>query len=333
MINRVENKKNKINKYPKLFILTYFMILGLSSAFAQVGMIGNNPDKSAVLDLDNANKGLLLPRISLISLTDKSSINGGNPAISLMVFNTNSALTGGTGFYYWEGSIWKKQIAADEIQGDNLGNHTAEQNLNMSSKNIDAVNIITTVNANVTEKTTTQTAQITKGTDNSPPLPGYLATAADNDGNIIWTPVNKVGVVVPKLMGVVLNVNTNATNFYSGNIWFDTKSYDPENAITLGTSTAAYFKYVVQKKGLHQIYYNYGNQRSSVANGSWYIRILKNGVVIAASDNAAIGSAAGNACLFVVDEFNVGDVISVDKGGNHYGWWTNLTKVSIFRFE
>jgi len=76
---------------------------------------------------------------------------------------------------------------------DNLGNHTATTDLNMSAKNITAANNITaagTVNAantTVTTKTTTQTAAITKGTDGSTPAAGYIPTSVDGAGNIKWT--------------------------------------------------------------------------------------------------------------------------------------------------
>ncbi|MEN2402992.1 hypothetical protein GKZ90_0024615 [Flavobacterium sp. MC2016-06] len=327
----------KMNKCKIGFMLfACFTIIGLSRASAQVGMMGDDPDKSAVLDLKATDKGLLLPRITLTSLTDKTSIKGSNPATSLMVFNTNSALTGGIGFYYWDGSIWKKLIAAGEIQGDNLGNHTAVQDLNMDSKNINAVNTLNDVNANVTTKITTYTAQIMKSVDGSAPVAGYFVTAADTDGNIKWAPINAVGVVAPKLMALVVNSKANTSTFYQGNIWFDTKSYDPENAITLGTgSTAATcFKYVVQKKGLHQIFYNYSNDRNSLTNGSWAIRIFKNGTaIIGATDAVANGTGVGSGFAFAVEDCNAGDVITVDKIGNHYGWGANLTKVSVFRFE
>ncbi len=67
---------------------------------------------------------------------------------------------------------------------DNLGNHTATQDLNMSTKNIVSANNIT-----ATGKTTTQTAAITKGTDGSTPTAGMVATAADSAGNIKWTTI------------------------------------------------------------------------------------------------------------------------------------------------
>ncbi|MEN2402986.1 hypothetical protein GKZ90_0024585 [Flavobacterium sp. MC2016-06] len=193
MTMRIQNKKNKINKYSKLLVLTSFMALGVNNAFAQVGMVGNDPDKSAALDLKSAtNKGLLMPNVSLLSTTDKTSIAGGAPVQSLMVYNTNTTITGkgasGAGFYYWDTNIWKKLLVSEDASGtgDNLGNHTATLNLNMSSNNINAANNIT-----ASGKTTTNTAQIALGTDNVGPSIGDVATAADVNGNIIWTPASE----------------------------------------------------------------------------------------------------------------------------------------------
>lgn len=76
---------------------------------------GNAADVSAVLDLTSSNKGLLIPRISLTSLTDATTIS--NPATSLLVYNTNAALTGGTGYYFNNGTTgspaWVKLVIAD----------------------------------------------------------------------------------------------------------------------------------------------------------------------------------------------------------------------------
>lgn len=108
---------------------------------------------------------------------------------------------------------------------DNLGNHIATLDLNMSSKNIlniyngyfkNEAQILDRVTTNTnyfgiyknnglfgiwnnmkssnaltidetTNKTTLASAQITKGTDGSTPTPGAIATAGDINGNIIWT--------------------------------------------------------------------------------------------------------------------------------------------------
>jgi trimeric autotransporter adhesin len=68
------------------------------------------PDASARLDIVGTNRGLLIPRVALASLNDKTTVP--TPATGLLVFNTNAAVTGGTGFYYNSGTTavvaWKK---------------------------------------------------------------------------------------------------------------------------------------------------------------------------------------------------------------------------------
>ncbi|WP_125722569.1 hypothetical protein [Flavobacterium ustbae] len=207
--------KTTMKKVTSAAALACFMTIGIQSASAQVGMSGNNPDKSAALDLNATNKGLLVPRVNLTSLSDKASINGGNPAVSLMVYNTNATL--GAGFYYWNGTAWVKlSITGD---GDNLGDHTAIKDLNMNSKNINNVNIeyfkdqvggnpdtysLTKNNGNFgiyssknkandlyieegTRKTVVQKLAVNQNFDDSKPIvPGSVATSADNSGNLVW---------------------------------------------------------------------------------------------------------------------------------------------------
>lgn len=75
-----------------------------------------------------------------------------------------------------------KWIDRSTLAGDNLGNHTATTTLNMNNNSI-----TNAVNITATGKTTTGTAQITKGTNGLSPQVGYVATAADTSGNIIWS--------------------------------------------------------------------------------------------------------------------------------------------------
>ena len=74
--------------YPQKITLKYllFLILFISTnQFAQVGIGTENPDSSAVLDLDSDSQGLLLPRLT----TDqRNSIK--NPAKGLMIYNITS---------------------------------------------------------------------------------------------------------------------------------------------------------------------------------------------------------------------------------------------------
>ena len=100
--------------------LVFALGLGSTAMQAQVGMTSNNPDKSAALDMKAAsNKGLLIPNVNLSSTIDQSSIAGGTPAQSLLVYNTNSSITGtgaaGAGYYYWDTNIWKKLATKADV--------------------------------------------------------------------------------------------------------------------------------------------------------------------------------------------------------------------------
>lgn len=63
-----------------------------------VGIGTAKPDQSAVLDVSSANKGLLMPRMSL---QQRNSIQ--NPAKGLIVYQTDMI----SGFYYFDGEEWK----------------------------------------------------------------------------------------------------------------------------------------------------------------------------------------------------------------------------------
>ena len=97
-----------------LLIAAAFVMMSGVEAFSQgnvgINSTGNNPDASSVLDIaaDGATKGgLLIPRVSLTSTTDVTTI--ASPANSLMVYNTNAAMLNGNGvgFYYYSTSAVK----------------------------------------------------------------------------------------------------------------------------------------------------------------------------------------------------------------------------------
>lgn len=74
-----------------------------------INTTGALPDNSAGLDIDFANKGLLVPRVSLTSTTDVVTIP--TPATSLLVYNTNAAMTGGAvGYWYYNGTAWVQAL-------------------------------------------------------------------------------------------------------------------------------------------------------------------------------------------------------------------------------
>ncbi len=89
----------------------------LQVGVAQVGIGTVSPNPSAALDINSSEQGLLVPRINLSDVTDTSLDGTNTAAIGLLIWNTNTATTGGngTGLYYFDtDSVWKKvTIAAD----------------------------------------------------------------------------------------------------------------------------------------------------------------------------------------------------------------------------
>jgi len=97
-------------------IFIFFALFEINiSINAQVGIGILNPDNSAQLDITSLNKGLLVPRLSLIQTTSQSPIVG-EVAKSLLVYNIQSRNDVTPGFYYWEGTKWVRIV----LQSDPL---------------------------------------------------------------------------------------------------------------------------------------------------------------------------------------------------------------------
>lgn len=146
----------------KILLLTILNFLCIYTSIAQVTIgAGTKPAHGAILELTNiteqnganANKGLMLPRVALTSITnlypmfettyDKSSNDLSHTGLT--VYNTNETLYNGDGkgLYYWDGEKWesvgltKKQINANA------------KNIQISEINPTAETLITTIPANL----------------------------------------------------------------------------------------------------------------------------------------------------------------------------------------
>ncbi|MBK7883285.1 MAG: hypothetical protein IPJ81_05465 [Chitinophagaceae bacterium] len=97
-------KPNLLKTFKGTMAIAGVMLAGINTASAQVGIGTKTPDQSAMLDVFANNKGLLVPRVALVSVTDAVTIP--TPATSLFVYNTNPNITGavGVGFYYNSGT-------------------------------------------------------------------------------------------------------------------------------------------------------------------------------------------------------------------------------------
>ena len=168
----------------KIKTILVCLLLSCKVIYAQVGLVTNNPHKSAALDMTGMNnKGFLLSNVNLVALDNPAPIVNNAPETGLMVYNSNNALPtlngqpGGAGFYYWDGVKWCRMLIPANVGADNLGNHTATSILQMSNNNIQNIN-----------KTSTQTESIAQGADGLLPKAGYVATSTDTAGNIVWKP-------------------------------------------------------------------------------------------------------------------------------------------------
>ena len=73
-------------------------------SFAQVGVGTTMPDASAQLDVDAADKGILIPRLDIGDLNTAAPVAVADIDISLLAYNINA--NSGKGYYYWSGAKW-----------------------------------------------------------------------------------------------------------------------------------------------------------------------------------------------------------------------------------
>lgn len=104
------------------FIILSVVLTYSINTFSQIGVGTTSPHTSSILDVEAADKGILIPRVALTGNNDQTTIN--SPEISLLIYNT-STVTGGNaiqeGFYYWNGTIWVSiSPAVDESKWEHV---------------------------------------------------------------------------------------------------------------------------------------------------------------------------------------------------------------------
>ena len=97
-----------------LFLIVCFFIFNEKIYAQNIGIGTLTPDISAKLDIVDANRGILIPRIAIANLNAAAPVT--TPATSLLVYNTNT--TTGIGFYYWNGSQWIKVLDGNDTDHD-----------------------------------------------------------------------------------------------------------------------------------------------------------------------------------------------------------------------
>ena len=94
--------------------LSVALLLSAMGAYSQVGIGTLTPNPSSQLDVVAKDKGILIPRVSLTSTTDMTTISNGN-VNSLLVFNTNTQNDVAPGYYYWYEDKWLRIVNTDDL--------------------------------------------------------------------------------------------------------------------------------------------------------------------------------------------------------------------------
>ncbi|WP_124981843.1 tail fiber domain-containing protein [Nonlabens xiamenensis] len=94
-----------------------YLLAGATLSMAQVGIGTDNPAESSLLEIQSADKGMLIPRVDIADLSTQAPVTTATIEESLLVYNTN--LTTGKGFYYWNNSlgVWEKLLADNDKSG------------------------------------------------------------------------------------------------------------------------------------------------------------------------------------------------------------------------
>lgn len=97
-----------------LSLFALFVMFNAGLLAQNVGIGTNTPDASAKLHIVDGNRGLLISNVNLSDVSTASPVT--SPATGLLVWNTNAAVTGGsgTGYYYWDGTKWVRLTHTDD---------------------------------------------------------------------------------------------------------------------------------------------------------------------------------------------------------------------------
>ncbi|AWK05529.1 hypothetical protein HYN56_15300 [Flavobacterium crocinum] len=222
-----------------------FTLLSIMEGKTQVGMPTNSPLQDAVLDLnttgtENTNKGLLLPRVVLLSTDNPSPLTA--HTAGMFVYNTNTLGSGDTkvteGIYYNDGSRWYSLNSPDQawLTSGNA-NTNAATNFIGTTDNNDFVTILYGAEKNrvtadgkllvgttdvptggstaklILNKSTSGALQLQDGTENL----NYILTSDANGVGSWQMPTSKMNVATLSSTGVNIPIT-------SLNTWYYTKS-------------------------------------------------------------------------------------------------------------
>lgn len=99
------------------FILVILIFTNINAQNVGISTSLFTPDASAGLDVNFTDKGVLIPRVALLSTGNPLPIT--SPATGLLVYNTATVSDVTPGFYYWDGSNWVRFATGNISSGLN----------------------------------------------------------------------------------------------------------------------------------------------------------------------------------------------------------------------
>ncbi|MGG5508200.1 hypothetical protein ACPDG4_15360, partial [Myroides sp. C20-1] len=184
-------------------VLPLIALIMTGSAVAQIGIGTPKANSSAQLDIVAKDKGVLLPRVELKEIYDRSPIIG-DVVESLLVYHVgNTAMK--AGFYYWKSNMWTPLLSGDTYV-DRM-NHSFRIGLNPVT-NTEALIITDTQNHNIylsLSDIATNSAFVNAMINNN-----EFTMKLGNDSNFVTTISNNgdfVENVINKLRGIYGNVS------------------------------------------------------------------------------------------------------------------------------
>ncbi len=182
-------------------------------SYAQVGIGTLKPNASSQLEVVANNKGILIPRISLKSATDTTTITNGNVE-SLLVFNTNTSSTLKPGYYYWYENKWTRIINQSDVES--LDTNTKNKSLAVADGNL----VLTDTDGNKVSVPLSDISVVTTLVNNNDGT--YTYTSENGTKTIIDVPSD----VVNNFQKIVNNANVtniikNIVKYTAGNVFYD----------------------------------------------------------------------------------------------------------------
>lgn len=269
----------------------------INNTHAQVGIINNNPNKDATLDLNNtdgtAKKGLLLAKVALVATTSSSPMSAHTEGIH--IYNTATNGTGNTqvtpGEYYNDGTKWIRISSSAWIMTGNTSTSpttnalgtTGASDLSFRTDNTERVRITTDGKVLIGSTTLPTGATNTKLSINNGTNTGAIQIkdgseangsilVSDNQGITKWIP--RVKYYANKTAWQVMTKGSSGT--LPGN--------------TTGTILTTDNSIVVDVAGSYVVSLNYSftsdSWNSASGLDSWqgyvscYIQLLKNNVIV-----------------------------------------------------